>query len=108
MKQDEIYLKHILNEIAYLSDKSGFLTYEKFIKDETLKRSFVRSIEIMGEAAKNISEELKVKTNEIEWKKLAGMRDKLIHHYFGVDYNIVWDFVKTKIEIIKKIIENIS
>ena len=105
MKQDELYLRHILDEIIYLNSKLEFLTFEKFIDDETLKRSFVRSIEIMGEAPKNISEELKIKTDEIEWKKLAGMRDKLIHHYFGVDYYIVWDFIKSKIEIIKAIIE---
>jgi uncharacterized protein with HEPN domain len=107
MKQNNIYLKHILDEINYLINESSFLIYDKFVNNETLKRSFTRSIEIIGETSKNLNEEFRKKYPEIEWKKLAGMRDKLIHHYFGVDYNVIWDFVKNKSNDIKVKIEKI-
>ena len=71
--------------------------FEDFIKDETLKRAVVRSLEIIGEATKKISADFKVKWNTIEWKNMAGMRDRLIHDYIGVNYSIVWDVLKNKI-----------
>ena len=62
-----------------------------------LCRAVVRSIEIIGEASKKIDEEFKATHPPIEWKKMAGARDKLIHDYFGIDYDIVWDIIVTKI-----------
>lgn len=57
-----------------------------FIEDELIKRAFLRSLEIIGEAVKKIPEDVKIKIPDIEWKKISGLRDILIHHYFGVDY----------------------
>ena len=62
-----------------------------------LCRAVVRSIEIIGEASKKIDEEFKATHTHIEWKKMAGARDKLIHDYFGIDYDIVWDIIQNKI-----------
>ena len=62
----------------------------------------VRSLEIIGEAAKKISADLKVKWDTIEWKNMSGMRDRLIHDYMGVNYTIVWDVVKNKIPDLNK------
>lgn len=104
------YLQHIFEECRYLSDlKESGLTKEKMVGDETLKRAVVRSIEIIGEATKNIDKDFREKYSEIEWKQMAGMRDRLIHNYMGINYNIVWDVIHNKIptlkEKIRKIIE---
>ena len=68
MKQDEVFIRHILDEIDFLIDSSKDLEYEGLVKDETLKRAFVRSLEVIGEAAKNISSEFRQKHPDIEWR----------------------------------------
>jgi uncharacterized protein with HEPN domain len=93
LKHDVEYLKHIRDECEYILATTEKITYDLFIHDETLKRALVRSIEIIGEAAKNISPNFRHSHTEIDWKKMTGMRDVLIHGYFGVNYTIVWDVI---------------
>ena len=100
------YLRHILDETEYLISESHGMSEEQFKSSETIKRAFVRSIEIIGEASKKVTDEIKQKYPGLDWRAIAGMRDRLIHGYFGVDYDIVWDVVQNKIPVLhKKIVE---
>jgi uncharacterized protein with HEPN domain len=91
------FLKHIADECTYLLSVSKELSKDNFLDDETLKRAVVRSLEIIGEATKKIPADFKVKWSSIQWKNMAGMRDRLIHDYIGVNYSIVWDVLINKI-----------
>lgn len=106
-KLPEEYLKHILDEINYLISITTNLSEDKFSTDQTLQRAFVRSLEIIGEASKNLSPEFKDKHPKIDWKSMIGMRDRLIHGYFGVDYQIVWDVISNEIPPLKHQIEKL-
>ena len=101
------YLRHILDETIYLENRAKGLNKDEFIQDETLKRAFVRSLEIIGEAAKNVSTELRQKHSHIDWRAMAGMRDRLIHRYFGIDYDLVWDVVINKVPMLRQEIQQI-
>jgi len=101
-KDPKEYLRHINDECLYIISVSKDLRYEDFLNDETLKRAIVRSLEIIGEATKKIPADVKVKWNTIQWKNMAGMRDRLILDYMGVNYNIVWDVIKNKIPDMNK------
>lgn len=91
------YLSHILIETEYLLVQKEKINKHKFMEDDTLKRAFVRSLEIIGEAAKKIPSSLRNKHDQIEWKSMAGMGDRLIHAYFGVDYEVVWNVISDEI-----------
>jgi uncharacterized protein with HEPN domain len=106
-KDPNQFLKHIHDECKYLLGVSENLSYDEFYNDETLKRAVVRSLEIIGEATKKIPADFKVLWSSIQWKNMAGMRDRLIHDYIGVNYSIVWDVIKNKIPDLEKQIDSV-
>jgi len=89
-------LRDILREAEFLSAQAAQTTCELFLHDEVLKRAFARSVEVIGEATKKVPDETRAELPALEWKKMAGMRDRLIHDYGGVDYQIVWDVAANK------------
>ncbi len=101
------FLKHIIDECEYLENASRGLRFEDFIKDETLKRAFVRSLEIIGEASRNIPEAFRKTYGHIPWRAMAGLRNILIHEYFGVDYRNVWKIVKDDVPKLKREISRV-
>jgi uncharacterized protein with HEPN domain len=91
------YLRHILKEADHVLEQAHELTQADFLSNETLQRAFVRSLEIIGEAAKLVPADFRAAHPQVDWRGMAGMRDRLIHAYFGVDYELVWDVVVNRI-----------
>jgi len=101
------YLSHIVDETSYLINTCQGLDKDTFMENGTLKRAFVRSLEIIGEAVKHLPNDFRESYPSIKWRKMAGMRDKLIHNYFGVDYDLVWDAVIKEVPILDSKIRDI-
>jgi uncharacterized protein with HEPN domain len=101
-KEDFIFIEHILDSINAIQTFSKNLSKEQLISNRLKQSAIVREIEIIGEAVKNISETLKNKHPEVLWKEIAGTRDKMIHHYFGVDISIVWNIISSDLPILKE------
>ena len=92
-KQPIEYLRHILDECRFIISSTSGMTKEQLLENEVMKRAVVRSLEIIGEATKKIPVDVKLKWNTISWKNMAGMRDRLIHDYVGINYSIVWNVI---------------
>jgi len=106
MRRDySLYIQDILECIEKIDEFVGDMAYDEFIEDDKTSSAVVRKLEIMGEAAKNISKEIRRNYNEIPWSDIAKMRDKIIHFYFGVDYEIVWKVIKERLPALKLQIE---
>lgn len=107
MKSDEVFLRHILDELDFLLKRTGGIDFDAFVADDVLRRACARSLEIIGEAVKNVSPQLRRKHKDVEWTKTAGFRDKLIHGYFDVDLGILWDVIQTRVPPLKQQVEEL-
>ncbi|KKS14067.1 hypothetical protein A2643_03700 [Candidatus Nomurabacteria bacterium RIFCSPHIGHO2_01_FULL_39_220] len=104
MDNDKAYILHILDEIENINNFLGNINFVAFIGDIKTSKAVERSLEIIGEAAKNLSEEFKENNKQIPWRDVAGLRDKIIHHYFDVDYQTIWDIVQKDLPELKEIL----
>ena len=106
MSRDQVYLSHARDAIdrvlEYSSDGK-----KAFLVDHKTQDAVVRNLEILGEAVKNVSAAVREANTEIPWRRIAGMRDKVIHEYFGVDLDLVWDVVERELPGLKKRLEEI-
>lgn len=101
IKDDTVFLRHILDAINKIQEYTKGMDYEDFRASSLVQDGVIRQLEIIGEATKNLSQEIREKHPYIPWKDMAGMRDKLIHQYFGVDIAGVWDTAEQDIPTLK-------
>jgi uncharacterized protein with HEPN domain len=107
MKSNDVLLNHILDSILDIEKYIKGISFDSFLTDTKTQDAIIRKLEIVGEASKNISEDLKNKHSNIPWKQMAGIRDILIHAYFDVSHQIIWETVTKDLPSLKKNIEDI-
>jgi uncharacterized protein with HEPN domain len=106
-KDDRIYLSHVLERIGAVEESLMGIRLSNFVQDGDLQDATIRRIEVIGEAVKNISPSLKKKYPLTQWRTIAGTRDVLIHAYFSVDTNMIYDIAKRDLPVLKKQVEEI-
>lgn len=109
-RDPSLYLDEILEAITQIREYTLSMSYEDFTRDRKTQDAVVRNLEIIGEAAGRLPEAMKDRTREIEWRKIAGLRNILAHEYFGVSLPVVWDVVQNKLDAIatacKRLVED--
>ena len=110
-REYKVYLRDILEAIGRIERYTGNMNFEDFSNNELIQDGVIRNLEIIGEAVKNLPDDIKKDYPEVEWRKIAGLRDIPIHAYFGVDLEIIWDIVRNKVpelkEMVRKILSNL-
>ena len=103
----KLYLQDIWESTLAIEEYTQNLAEEEFYSNRQVQDAIIRRLEIIGEAVKNIDDDFRNKYPQIPWKKIAGMRDKLVHHYFGVDLDKIWEVIKKDLPILKEEVEKI-
>ena len=101
------YIEDIITAINKIQKYCNGMTKADLIKNELIQDAVVRNLEVIGEAVKKVPEEVRNVYSDIPWKKIAGLRDILIHEYFGININIVWDVIENKLQVLKIAVEDI-
>jgi len=107
IRDDLVYLEHILDCLKKIQEYSLNIELKEFIQNSLIQDAIIRKFEVIGEATKNISQGLKSSNSNLSWVDMARMRDKLIHHYFDVDLNILWDTIHNDVPILLVAIQTI-
>lgn len=107
-KQFNVYFSDILDSCNKIQRYTQNISFGEFSKDTMVSDAVIRNLEIIGEAVKKIPAEIKRQYPTVEWKKIAGLRDILIHAYAGIDHNIVWDIVQNKVPQLKTAVAKIK
>lgn len=102
-----IFIQHIFNAITDIESSIKNISKKEFEDNKDVKDATIRRLEIIGEAAKNLPVSFKSKYVRLPWKEMAGTRDKIIHHYFGIDLDIVWNIIKNELPKLKEQIKEI-
>lgn len=106
IKDSSIFIEHIIENITDIESFVKDIGKEKFLKNKEKQNAVIRSLEIIGEAVKNLPRNITAKYPNIPWKEIAGTRDKITHHYFGVDLELIWRIIKENIpELKQKVLE---
>lgn len=106
-RRDEEFLWDIREAIERIERYIAGMDYEGFVDDIKTQDAVVRNLEIIGEAIKNLTFSLRKKYSKVDWKDFTGLRDKIIHFYFGIKWDIVWSIIKDKLPSLKKNIKSI-
>jgi uncharacterized protein with HEPN domain len=102
----KLLFEDILESIQKIERYTQDVDYHKFVVNSMIVDAVVRNLEVIGEASKNVPKEIQWKHSGIPWKKLAGIRNRIVHEYFGVDHEIIWFIVKNELARLKQLIEN--
>lgn len=105
MRDISLYLQDILEAMFALEKFVEGMSFEEFKEDDKTTSAVIRKFEIIGEASKQIPDEFRVKYPQIPWKEMSGMRDRLIHFYFGIKYELVWHTIKDVIPVVKPAVQ---
>ncbi len=105
MRDYQVYLEDILNSMNRIAEYTADLTFNQFIKNQKTVDAVERNLEIIGEATKYIPEKVRKEYPQVPWKEMAGMRDKLIHGYFGVNLEVIWKTSKDRLPAVKPLVE---
>jgi len=100
-KDPQVFLKHILESIGWIEKETEVVSKDEFIKNVPTQDIVIRRLEIIGEAVKNLPGNFKKKYPDVPWQKISGLRDKLIHGYFGIDLELVWEIIKKDLPLFK-------
>jgi uncharacterized protein with HEPN domain len=106
-RDPRIYLKDIIAAIDSIESFVAGMSFDQFVGDDKTSSAVLRKFEVIGEAAKNIPDPARAARPEVPWKEMAGMRDRLIHTYFGVDYRLVWMTVTERLPVVRPALQSL-